>query len=455
MHGRITGPHRAHAAHRRHLARSRWTWFPALLAALCVAAPAQASFPGANGKIAFSSTRDGNYEIYTMNPDGSQQTRLTHDQPADVSPTNPRFDLAPSWSPDGTKIAFETSRDGTAREIYVMNADGSNPTRLTHDPSFDLYPTWSPDGEKIAFVSMRTGNYDIYVMNADGSEETRLTTSGFVGEPTWSPDGTRIAYRRQPTGADYEIYVMNADGSGQTRLTHNTVEDGFAEWSPDSTRIVYSSRDAARNYQIWVMNADGSGQTRLSTNAAHEAAPAWSPDGTKIAFASYRDGDGEIFLMDSDGSNVTRLTSNFALDGNADWQRLLNRPPDCSAVTVTPGTLARHNHEFELVTLSGATDPDGDPLSLSVTGVTQDEPVLTNGDDTASDAQSAAASDQVYLRAERKPKRRPRVPHRLRFSDGEGGTCSDTVTVTVPRRRGEVAVGSGMTPDALTAPTVP
>ena len=160
--------------------------------------------------------------------------------------------------------------------------------------------------------------------------------------------------------------------------------------------------------------------------------------------------------MDSDGSNVTRLTSNFALDASSDWQRLLNRPPDCSGVTASPNTLERHNHEFELVTLSGATDPDGDPLSISVTAVTQDEPVLTNGDDTAPDVQSAGASDQVYLRAERNPKGDGRV-YRIAYvvSDGEGGTCSGTVTVTVPRKRGEVAVDSGTTHDSFTAPAVP
>ena len=423
-----------------------WTWLLALLAGLAVAAPAEASFPGASGKIAFASTRDGNYEIYTMNRDGSEQTRLTRDS---------GFDLAPSWSPDGTKIAFETSRDG-AREIYVMNADGSNPTRLTDDPSFDLYPTWSPDGTKIAFASMRTGNYDIYVMNADGSDETRLTTTGFVSEPTWSPDGARIAFRRPATGTYEEIYVMNADGSNPTRLTYNDVEDGFAEWSPDGTRIVYSSRDAARNYQIWVMNADGSAQTRLSTSTAHEAAPAWSPDGTRIAFSSNRDGDAEIFLMDTDGSNLTRLTSNAALDANADWQRLLNRPPDCSAVTATPATLERHNHEFELVTLSGATDPDGDPVSLSITGVTQDEPVVTQGDDTAPDAQRATAPHEVYLRAERNPKGDGRV-YRIAYiaADGEGGTCSGTATVNVARKQGDVALDSGTSHDSFAAVPLP
>ena len=118
-------------------------------------------------KIAFTSDRDGNYEIYVMNADGSNQTRMTNHY--DV-------DLLPSWSPDGSKIAFTSYRDGNA-EIYVMNADGSNQTRMTNNDTTDLNPSWSPDGSKITFSSDRDGNTEIYVMNADGSNQTRMTNN--------------------------------------------------------------------------------------------------------------------------------------------------------------------------------------------------------------------------------------------------------------------------------------
>jgi WD40-like Beta Propeller Repeat len=153
----------------------------ALLAALVLLIappPAQAAFPGANGKIAFYTDRDGNNEIYTMNPDGSAPTRLTN---------NPAFDALPHWSPDGTKIAFETDRDGNV-EIYTMNADGTNQTRLTNNPAVDELPDWAPDGTKIAFDTNRDGNQEIYTMNADGSSQTRLTNNPAVDQdPNWQP----------------------------------------------------------------------------------------------------------------------------------------------------------------------------------------------------------------------------------------------------------------------------
>ncbi len=147
------------------------------------------TFPGPNGQIAFSSDReDDNYEIYTMQDDGGNVTRLTDDDVVD-------FD--PSSSPDGEKIAFASFRDGLDNEeIYVMNAnDSSDVTRLTDDDALDREPSWSPDGEKIAFSSNRDGNWEIYVMNAnDSSDVTRLTDDDALDrEPSWSPDGEKIA----------------------------------------------------------------------------------------------------------------------------------------------------------------------------------------------------------------------------------------------------------------------
>jgi len=108
------------------------------------------------GRIAFNSNRDGNWEIYVMNGDGTGQTRLTN---------NPAEDFSPAWSPDGLRIAFSSKRDGNP-EIYIMNADGTGQTRLTNSPANDVHPTWSPDGTRIAFETDRDGNSEIYVMNA-------------------------------------------------------------------------------------------------------------------------------------------------------------------------------------------------------------------------------------------------------------------------------------------------
>lgn len=128
--------------------------------------------------IAFYTDRDGNFEIYRMNTDGTGQTNLTN---------NAASDQLPAWSPDGSKIAFGSNRDGNA-EIYVMNADGTGQTRVTNNTTDDYEPAWSRDGNKIAFASERDGNEEIYVMNANGTAQTRLTNNTATDDgPDWSP----------------------------------------------------------------------------------------------------------------------------------------------------------------------------------------------------------------------------------------------------------------------------
>ena len=238
-------------------------------------------------RIAFQSDRDGTYEIYVMESDGSGVTRLTNHSESDVGP---------AWSPDGARIAFTSTRDGNP-DIYAMNVDGSGVTRLTSHPMDDGSPAWSPDGARIAFTSTRDGNIEIYAMNADGSGVTRLTNdAAWDLHPAWSPDGARIAFTSY-RGGNAEIYVMNADGSGVTRLTNRNAR--VPAWSPDGARIAFASgRDD--NYEIYAMNADGSGVTRLTNHSAFDYGPAWSPDGARIAFESDRDdrdGNFEIYVM--------------------------------------------------------------------------------------------------------------------------------------------------------------
>lgn len=236
-----------------------------------------------------------------MASDGSAQTNLTGSPSADQHPT---------WSPDGSKIAFASNRDGAHLDIWVMNADGSSPMNLTPLPDSTesgeagTEPAWSPDGNRIAY------NYqgDVWVMNVDGSGKTNLThdpakpAAGW--QPSWSPNGSAIAYIR-----DFDIWVMGADGSGKTQLTSTTGGTGTEkapDWSPDGTRIAYE-----RSGQIWRMNADGTGQKPVSAGAGKGGTqPAWSAAGTKIVFSSsaYSAPNGpDIFRMNPDGTGVTRL----------------------------------------------------------------------------------------------------------------------------------------------------
>ncbi|MGH3771572.1 MAG: hypothetical protein ACRDRW_09285 [Pseudonocardiaceae bacterium] len=266
-----------------------------------------------DGKIVFQSDRDGNNEIYLMNADGGNQTRLTN---------NPAADTQPALSPDGTRIAFASTRDGNS-EIYVMKADGTRLTRLTNDLASDSQPVFSPDGTQIAFTkrvgSGEAANNEIFVINAvTGAGPTNLTNNPAPDDqPAYSPNG-KIGFVRFQNSAR-NIYIMNPDGTGQTNLTNNTASNGGPVFSPDGRVAFFSNKDANNN-EIYLMNPDGTGVTRLTNNPAVDERPAFSPDGTKIVFTSDRSGNREITVTNTNGSSgALNLTSNPAVDDWACW----------------------------------------------------------------------------------------------------------------------------------------
>ena len=276
---------------------------------------------------------------------------------------------APAISPDGKRAVVIVARvnwndDKYERELDLVDLATHARRVLTYDRTGLAQPAWSPDGTKLAFESTRFGNSDVFVIAADGSSETQLTRSpGFDGDPAWSPDGTKIAFTSVRDG-NKEIYVMNADGTGQTRLTNNagTVVnvdtdqvDQDPAWSPDGRKLAFeSTRDG--NFEIYSMNPDGSGQTRLTDHLGLDALPEWSPDGKLIAFESNRAGKGtrDVWTMRSDGSGLRRLTAGATAFSPPSWQPLGPRPAGCT-VWGTPGPdlLVATRHQDRICGLGG------------------------------------------------------------------------------------------------------
>jgi Tol biopolymer transport system component len=252
--------------------------------------------PPADERIVFSAPEpDGNRSISVINADGSGLTKLTD---------GTSYDVFPSWSPDGSQIAFVSDRDGrqpgseSHQDVYVMNADGSNVRRLTDAKGRDICPAWSPDGSTIAFVSAReqTGRPITYLMNPDGSNQRRLR-AGESGCAKWSPDGSRLLFGYSEPGGS-RLATIRPDGTGETLIASGQV--GGPVWSPDGTQIAFDRHDG-----IVLLNADGSNDRFLTVGSF----PDWSPDGERIAYTSYLSGRGQIHSIRRDGSQDVRLSS--------------------------------------------------------------------------------------------------------------------------------------------------
>ncbi len=268
-------------------------------------------------RIAFVSDRDGNYDIFVMNADGTEQRNLTN---------HPSLDTYPSWSPDGKKIAFYSNRNGNY-DIYTMNLETGDVVQMTTDPASDHSPAWSPDGKKIAFVSERSGRTHIWMMDADGSNQINITSAlpNAARWPTWSPDAKKIAYI-----TDNSLYVANADGSKRTKIVDPVnFRDGFfinwPLWSKDNTKLTVVSNLRNETWlsgKVCTIGADGKQFLPIIDNPtpAPDERPTWSPDVKKIAFASLREDNWDIYVLDVATKSEIRLTGNAGLDSFPAWE---------------------------------------------------------------------------------------------------------------------------------------
>jgi WD40 repeat protein len=318
--------------------------------------PAAAALPGAAGLIAWQRGDGANGQIWVMNADGTNQHQLT----------NIGHNFRPSWSPDGTKIAFASDRGGTGTtDLYVMNADGSDQHAIT--TMGEAYtPRWSPDGTKIVFEHF-ISDWDIWVMNADGSDPVNVTNE--VGEdidPSWRVGTSTIAFRR---GGD-SVATIETNGTGLATIAANA---GDPDWSPDGASILFYQAG-----NIVKANPDGTGSVTVDSGHSDEM-PAWSPDGKRIVVTSHRNLIDELFVMNADGTGQTRLTTG-AEDWFPSWQPLavataptshsfgdvaIGHPSAGFAVTATTGVAAE---TFTAVAIGGADHSDFDLLGQTCTG---------------------------------------------------------------------------------------
>ncbi len=278
------------------------------LSALMASCQSQSTLVNQNGELAYETEQDSSSLIVAIQADGTQQRNIVSSSTYSV--------IYPTYSPDGSRIAFESNKNGKW-DIYVANIDGSRLTNITHNVADNIMPAWSPDGRYIAFISTWDGGSNVYIMPGNGGDVQQLTfdSANVVNaSPVWSPDSQELAYSSDRTGDD-EVFIHNIGGNTDINLTNTTSTGEFLpSWSPDGQRIAFT-RTGDGNTDIFVVKVDGTGLTRLTTNPAIDWMPVWSPDGQRIAFVSLRDGNfldvnsgGELFIMNADGSAQTRIT---------------------------------------------------------------------------------------------------------------------------------------------------
>jgi dipeptidyl aminopeptidase/acylaminoacyl peptidase len=318
-----------------------------LVSALVVSTPS----PPFQGQIAFTTGRSSNSSlaVFDGGVSGFIGTVLNRNPRALTEQTS--IESPPSWSPDGSRIAF-AQRGEAGIDLYVMNADGSSVQRLTDDGQNNHYPTWSPDGRQIAFSrDAGGGNLDIFTIEVNFSDPANVAVSDMVNitndpasddYPAWSPDGTQIAFSStRGENGRWNIYLLDLNSGEVQALTINNGDNTSPAWSPDRFRLSFesnrqrlgpgsiigsgglnaSAEQAASNWDIYVMDTDGSGVVPITKSPGTDRYPRWSPDGAQLIFTSDRDGDFDLYLVDvANRQNVVMVTDNIDNDVFSTWK---------------------------------------------------------------------------------------------------------------------------------------
>ncbi len=283
------------------------------IAALLLPLALRAEEKSIEGRIAFSALVESNWDVYSVGADGSDLRRHTF-HPAD--------DLAPSWSPDGRCLAFQSHRDDNW-EIYRLCSDDEEPIRLTHDLAFDGRPAWSPEGNHIAFDSFRTTDLDVFLMDINGDGVVNLTESSSQGDfgPAWSPDGEQLAFTSLRYG-DPDLFVVAAEGGEARQLTNSLSREANPTWSREGALafVAHAPDEPSEVHKLEGAHptAEEGGVSQLTWwgGVGH---PVWSPDATQLA-ALWRRYDGEILVVfDALGGLPRRLTPVAMLTGPLSW----------------------------------------------------------------------------------------------------------------------------------------
>lgn len=247
-------------------------------------------------EVTYISDRSGAREIWLMDYDGSNQRRIT---------SLGSITLNPDWSPDAERIVYTSFVRGTS-DIYISSRRGGGRVRLDTGVGLNVSPAFSPDGSRIAFVGSVQGNPDIYVMSASGGNVRRLTTTSSVeSTPAWSPTGRQIAFTSSRNGSP-QIFVMDAEGTNVRRVSFEGEWNDDAVFSPRGDMLAYTSRVGGR-FQIRILDL-ATGQSRIIAGERSNEQPSWSADGRHLMFMSNRTGRWQVYRVSADGRGLTQLT---------------------------------------------------------------------------------------------------------------------------------------------------